>query len=29
MFLTLRRVPYAYSYYQKTIKGKFPYTKLE
>ena len=28
-FLSLKRVPYAYSYYTKTIKGKFPYTKLE
>lgn len=28
-FLTLRRVPWAYNYYVKTIKGKFPYTKME
>lgn len=28
IFITIRRVPFAYSYYQKTIKGKYPYTKL-
>jgi hypothetical protein len=29
LYLKLRRVPFAYSQYQKTIKGKFPYRKVE
>ena len=29
LFLKLRRVPFAYRQYNSTIKGKFPYTKIE
>lgn len=29
LYLKLRRVPFAYRQYQQTIKGKFPYTKME
>ncbi len=29
IYLKLRRVPFAYRQYKATIKGKFPYTKLE
>lgn len=29
LYLKLRRVPFAYRQYQATIKGKFPYTKIE
>lgn len=28
-FESLKKVPYAYSYFTKTIKGKFPATKVE
>ena len=29
LFNKLRRVPFAYRQYNSTIKGKFPYTKIE
>ena len=29
LYLKLRRVPFAYRQYIATIKGKYPYTKLE
>lgn len=29
IFLTIQRVPFAYSYYQRRVKGQFPYTKVE
>lgn len=29
LYLKLRRVPFAYRQYQATIKGKFPYSKVE
>lgn len=29
IFVTIQRVPFAYSYYQKRVKGQFPYTKVE
>lgn len=29
VFVSIRKVPFAYSYYQKTVKGKYPYTKIE
>jgi hypothetical protein len=29
LYLKLRRVPFAYRQYISTIKGKYPYTKVE
>lgn len=28
IFVTIQRVPFAYSYYQKKVKGQYPYTKV-
>jgi hypothetical protein len=29
IFESLKRVPWAYGYYTKVVKGKYPYTKME
>lgn len=29
VFVLIRRVPYAYGYYQKSVKGRYPYKKIE
>lgn len=29
IFVTIRRVPFAYSYYQNKVKGQYPYRKVE
>jgi hypothetical protein len=29
VFVSIRKVPYAYGYLQKVVRGKYPYTKIE
>jgi len=29
VFVSIRKVPFAYAYYQKVVKGKYPYTKID